>query len=248
MDCFLKNKLFELNIFDTVKNSYKLHSHENLCICSIKKGDMTFLHGKEELLLKPGQIIIFNKNQPHKLIKDDNVSDYHILHIFKECYIKDKIIDDQENFEYFISLKSDASIINFIYTFLDRYAVKSIETPEDKKIKKIKEYLDKNFIEEFSLEDIAKKFRLNPSYLSRKFKEQYGLSPLRYITNKRVHLSKEMLKNGEDISQISLKLGFFDQPHFYKAFKSIFQITPEKYKKGSGDSNNTITITRPLNK
>ena len=230
MDYFLKNKLFELNIFDTVKNSYKLHSHENLCICSIEKGVMTFLHGKEELSLKPGQIIIFNKNQPHRLKSETKVSNYHILHILKEGYIKDAIIDDKESFEYFISLKSDREIIRFIDIFLGRYAEKSLEVSKDEKIKDIKEYLDKNFEKEFSLEEIAKNFALNPSYLSRKFKEQYGLSPLRYVTNKRVHRSKEMLKNGEDISQISLKLGFFDQAHFYKAFKSIFHITPQKYK------------------
>ena len=246
MRYFLKNELFELNIFNSVKNSYKLHSHENLCICAIEKGEMSFLHGKEELFLKSGEIIIFNKNQPHRLKSYTKVSNYHILHIFKDSYIKDKIVNDKESFLHLISLKGEAKIINFIDAFLEKYAVKSIEIPEDEKIKQIKKHLDKNFLEEFSLEKIAKKFELNPSYLSRKFKEQYGLSPLRYITNKRVHLSKEMLKNGEDISQISLKLGFCDQAHFYKAFKSIFQITPEKYKKykkGSGDSNSTITIT-----
>ena len=230
MDYFLKNNFFELNIFSSVKNGYKLHSHENLCICSIKKGEMTFLHGKEEILLKPGQIIIFNKNQPHKLKSHTKVTNYHILHILKDSYIDDKIVEDEESFKDFISLKNDKEIMKFIDIFLDKYSAKHHDIVKDKKIKQIKEYLDNNFQDEFSLDEIAKKFALNPSYLSRKFKEQYGLSPLRYITNKRVHLSKEMLKNGEDISQISLKLGFFDQAHFYKAFKSIFHITPQKYK------------------
>jgi len=63
----IKTDKFELNIFSKIGANYKLHSHENLCICSIKKGEMLFFHDGEEVLLTPRKIIVFNTNQPHLL-------------------------------------------------------------------------------------------------------------------------------------------------------------------------------------
>ncbi len=230
----LKTKLFELNIFDTVTANYRLHSHENICICAIKKGEMLFFHDGDEVLLTPLKIIVFNTNQPHLLKSYENISKYHILHIYADRYIDTKLIEDSSTCRDFFSFCDtvlDGKKSSFIDSFLGAYGKKEQSLSKKSNFELVKRYIDKNIDKNLSLENIAKKFKLNSSYLSRGFKKEFGLSPVRYLLNRRVHLSKEMLDCGKDITQIALELGFCDQAHFYKAFKSIFAITPNEYKK-----------------
>ncbi len=230
----LKTKLFELNIFDSITANYRLHSHENICICAIEKGEMLFFHDGDEVLLTPLKIIVFNTNQPHLLKSYKGISKYHILHIFADSHIDVKLIEDSSTCRGFFSfcdavLKGNKS--DFIGEFLKTYGSNEKSFTKKSNFEAIKRYIDDNIDKNLSLETIAKKFNLNSSYLSRGFKKEFGLSPVRYLLNRRVHLSKEMLDCGKDITQTALELGFCDQAHFYKAFKSIFAITPNEYKK-----------------
>ena len=95
----------------------------------------------------------------------------------------------------------------------------------------IKKYLDKNYLEEFILEDLAKKFDLSVVHLIRVFKKEFGLPIHSYILNKKVHMAKELLSSNMSVSLIAQNSGFFDQSHLNRSFKRIFQITPKEYQK-----------------
>jgi len=194
---------------------------------------MLFFHDGDEVRLTPDKIIVFNTNQPHLLKSHKNISKYHILHIYADGYIEDKLIEKSSTCRAFFSFcdtvlrgkKSD-----FVEKFLSDFGKKEQNIEKKSNFEMIKSYIDKNIDKNLSLETIAKRFGLNSSYLSRGFKKEFGLSPSRYLLNRRVHLSKDMLDSGKDITQTALELGFCDQAHFYKAFKSIFAITPNEYK------------------
>ncbi len=229
----IKTKLFELNIFDSVTANYKLHAHENICICTISTGEMLFFHDGQDVLLTPGKIIIFNINQPHLLKEYKNISKYHILHIYAKSHIDLKLLEDSstcKDFSKFCKRVLDGKKSDFIDRFLDTYGTKEYDFVKKSSLDTVKIYIDENIDKNISLKTIANKIKLNRSYLSRRFKKEFGLCVSRYLFNRRVHLSKEMLDRGEDITQIALELGFCDQAHFYKAFKSIFAITPNEYK------------------
>ena len=95
----------------------------------------------------------------------------------------------------------------------------------------IKKYLDENYLEEFILEDLAKKFDLSVVHLIRVFKKEFGLPIHSYILNKKVHKAKELLSSNIPVSLIAQNSGFFDQSHLNRSFKRIFQITPKEYQK-----------------
>ena len=229
----IKTASFELNILDRVSTNYKLHTHENICICAINQGEMLFFHDGENVLLKPAEIIVFNTNQPHCLKHYHDITRYYILHIYKEAQLSPKIIRNPKLYQQFITFGAHAlkgETDGFIDEFLHHYQTSSDDALLDETFEAIKSYIDANLEQSLSLEALAQKTNRNSSYLSRGFKKKYGLSPSRYIFNKRVHLSKQLLDEGKDITQIALELGFCDQSHFYKAFKSIFSITPNEYK------------------
>ena len=232
IDC-VKTDVYELNIFNNIERNCKLHSHNNICICAVKKGEMVFFHDGEEITLSPNKIIVFNVNQPHKLKRYKNVSEYHILHIDSDEILFPKIIEDISTYEDFIdfsnhALKNERN--DFIEGFIKRYKKDKKSKEVNTNLEIVKFFIDKNIDKNISLEEMAKKANLNQSYLSRIFKRKYGLSPHNYVLNERVNRSKKLLEQGFDISQIALELGFYDQAHFYKAFKNSFLITPNEYK------------------
>jgi len=232
IDC-VKTDLYELNIFNNIERNSKLHSHNNICICAVKEGEMVFFHDGEEITLAPNKIIVFNINQPHKLKNYKNVSEYHILHINQYDALLPKIIESSSTYEDFMCF-SQKVLKNYKSDFVDRffetYKIDKKSKEVNKNLEIIKNFIDDNIDKNISLQEMAEKASLNQSYFSRSFKKKYGLSPHNYILNERVNRSKKLLEKGFDIAQIALELGFYDQAHFYRAFKNLFLITPNEYK------------------
>lgn len=103
------------------------------------------------------------------------------------------------------------------------------ETQEDYvyKAKKIIDY-NYNFI---TVETLSETLNLNPSYLCRIFTEKMGVSPKRYILNKKMERAKELLSTNASISAISNSIGFTDSFYFSRIFKKYEGISPSEYKK-----------------
>ncbi len=233
MGNFFKCEEFESNITNNISTNYKLHLHENLCICAIEEGSVEFEHRLGNFVLSPGKIAVFDAFLPHRLIKHKGVREYYILHIYKEYWIDKNVIDNKRWWREFLnsSKKIERSTLeDFIEKFIKSFSKKDSYNISTNRLKEIKALVDKNIHKDISLKSIADNFKLNSSYLSRAFKKEFGLPLSRYMLNRKIHISKKMLDDGMDISMVALELGFCDQAHFYKAFKSIFSITPNEYK------------------
>ena len=92
------------------------------------------------------------------------------------------------------------------------------------------EFTDENYLEEFTLEDLAVEFSLSAVHLIRVFKKEIGLPIHSYVLNKKVHKAKELIAENISIVEVALSSGFFDQSHLNRSFKRIFQITPKEYQ------------------
>lgn len=93
-------------------------------------------------------------------------------------------------------------------------------------------YIHNNFERDISLGDIAKFVFLSPSYFTRAFKEETGMSPISYLLKVRIERAKELLSDtGLKISDIALSVGFSNQQRFNEMFKKYTNITPLQYRK-----------------
>ncbi len=81
----------------------------------------------------------------------------------------------------------------------------------------------------FRLEDLAKEIYVSKFNLVRKFKEEIGLTPHSFLVQNRIRKAKELLDQNMKITEVGAEVGFFDQSHFVKAFKSVVGITPSEY-------------------
>lgn len=84
----------------------------------------------------------------------------------------------------------------------------------------------------FSLACLAKTARIHPVYLARKFRQINGCTVGEYIRKVRLEKAFELLmSDNKTLTEISCLTGFYDQPHFSRSFRNIFQFTPLKFRK-----------------
>lgn len=132
-------------------------------------------------------------------------------------------------------LEKEEKIVEFISELFLRFCDKNRAVHSYKRtsmhIKKIKSYIDDNFLEDILLEDIASHVKISVVHLIRLFKDEFSLSVHSYILNKKVHLAKELLSQNTPIAEAAQMSGFFDQSHLNRSFKRVFQLTPKEYRK-----------------
>lgn len=83
------------------------------------------------------------------------------------------------------------------------------------------------------VEQLCEQFSINKRTLQRLFSQYVGVAPKWVIQLYRLQNAAEALDKGadHDLLKLSADLGYFDQSHFIKDFKSIIGKTPEQYVK-----------------
>ena len=97
---------------------------------------------------------------------------------------------------------------------------------------RIKEYIDAHAEEKNDLSELSKIFFMSKTHLHRLFKDEYGVSPIKYLIDRKIELSKQLLENGDlRISDVAEALSFSDARHFSKTFLKHEGMLPSEYRK-----------------
>lgn len=100
----------------------------------------------------------------------------------------------------------------------------------------LKNYLDRNIMLNVKLVDLSKVIYRSPSQTIRIFKKYFGITPYKYLMNKKIEVAKLMLLNTNiSISEISLSLNFNDEHYFSNYFKYKIGIAPSKFRAQGGE-------------
>lgn len=92
-------------------------------------------------------------------------------------------------------------------------------------------YIENNYQQKISLEDVANNLNLSKHYLCNIFKKEVGKTMSLYINNLRIEQAKKMLlKPDNKIKEIFEKVGFSNQQYFSKVFKKITGMTVMEYR------------------
>jgi two-component system response regulator YesN len=99
-------------------------------------------------------------------------------------------------------------------------------------IHRIKQYIAQNSHRDISLETIAQEAGMSPFYISKSFKEQFGVNYIDYLTECRVERAKALLSDGErSLKEIAYEVGYRDPNYFSKVFKKCCGTSPTDYRK-----------------
>jgi len=96
-------------------------------------------------------------------------------------------------------------------------------------IQKACTYMESNFAELITLDDLSKLSGLNKYTLLRNFTKQRGVTPYQYLETIRIGEAKKLLEKGVNPLDAAMQTGFADQSHFTKFFKKLIGLTPKQY-------------------
>lgn len=97
---------------------------------------------------------------------------------------------------------------------------------------RVKEYLDTHYPEKITLDQLSGLFYINKFYLTRIFKEQFGMSVSAYLQQIRITRAKQLLRfTDRSIESIGAECGIGDANYFARMFKKIEGISPGEFRK-----------------
>lgn len=114
---------------------------------------------------------------------------------------------------------------------LSGFAIKNPEMIKNSTFREILNYINQNYCEPISFQNICKEHAMNPSYLSQVFQREIGTTFTNYLTGLRVGYARELLESTSlTISEISDKVGYDQYFYFSKIFKKIMGLSPRQYR------------------
>lgn len=96
----------------------------------------------------------------------------------------------------------------------------------------VSEYILEHYCEQIRLDELAERFLISESYLSRTFKDAVGVGITEYINVLRIRKAQELLENSKlSIAEIARTVGFESASYFGRVFQKHFEISPRQYRK-----------------
>lgn len=187
-----------------------------------------FSHIMKELLLS------WEENQyPQQWIEKVMLQ---IFVILQQCLYFSEESYEEMKLSIFSILELSSSVSNASNDIIQKLSVcitsaKAVPTEIHSAVEEIDKYIHEHYREPLNIAELAQKYHFNHSYLTRMFKKEKGLSPLRLINELRIHDAKSLLMDSPmSVREISEALGFSDQHYFSRIFKDFTGKTPKEYR------------------
>jgi len=108
----------------------------------------------------------------------------------------------------------------------------ALPQPTSALVKRALGYIHANFGRHMSRAEMAEAMGVSPSYLSRIFRQEVGLSPWECLTRFRIQTAKELLCGArESITEVAARTSFEDPAYFSRVFHQKVGCSPRAYRK-----------------
>jgi AraC-like DNA-binding protein len=210
---------YELLRIENFSFDFPIHFHKRLCIGKVISGEKFIRINNQERTISKNEIFLIPPYIAHSCKSNGNNN--YLIFCLKYNGINDlEILSVGAGY-----LKMDLEkMIKVINRNCNNISIKN------KIINYLIQYLEENYNSNIKIDDLANKLGYNKYYILHLFKEEIGISLHQYIIQLRIKRAKQ--KNGNNnLLNIALENGFFDQSHFIKHFKKYEGITPKEYYK-----------------
>lgn len=169
-----------------------------------------------------------------------SLTDFSLNHPIYHPHSKDLQEQMVKEMNYIISHPKESSfhLLGHLYLFFDYFiqSAKSTRLTQSSKmsdyyIQEAIHYMEQNFQNDISIEEIAAVCGINRSYLGKIFRYSIGRSPQEFLMNYRMVKATELLKlTTLSIADIGTAVGYGNPLHFSRAFKNIYGVSPREWR------------------
>lgn len=131
-----------------------------------------------------------------------------------------------------------SALFHLIYLLAEHLSVEKkdkVELKSEKnkhRITSIINYIDKNYQEDLTIEQLSEVFHLSEGHLSKLFKENLGMTIKAYISQTRAKEVKQALLTSDlPLIDIAIMCGFPNVKSMNKVFKDLYQCTPSQFRR-----------------
>lgn len=130
----------------------------------------------------------------------------------------------------------DTQMVGCLYLFLSHLIrmneQKTVGNPHQEYVANALRFIQYNYAEDISIDDIARYAGISRSQLYRAFLNDFGISPHAYLQRYRINEACSLLRNPNfSIAEVASSVGFDDPLYFSRVFKSIKQTPPSVYQR-----------------
>lgn len=115
----------------------------------------------------------------------------------------------------YVLLNTSRSLYASVFDFVDPWKIDVLE------------FLERNYMNELSMEEIANYTGRSLSTFKRDFKKYSDLSPQKWLVRRRLEAARELIhKGGRKVSEVCFEVGFKNLSHFSKVYKEMYGLPP----------------------
>ncbi len=150
-----------------------------------------------------------------------------VITVEDSAYVPLRTIYYYENIEVYIK-----KVGGFLSDIHSKISQEFEDYKNKQKIQKAITYIQENYSKDLNMAVVSNYISMNYSLFSLVFKEFTGMNFVNYVKKLRVERAKELLAcTDKRINEISLLVGYENEKHFMKVFKSIYGVSPSEYRK-----------------
>lgn len=116
--------------------------------------------------------------------------------------------------------------------FAECYEQNFVPKPQNSKIQNSVDYILANYKNgDLSIRDAADKSFMSEVYFRKLFKEEFGISPQKYIINLRIQNAAGLISTGYySLKEVAYMSGYNDYKYFSTEFKKALGVSPSEYR------------------
>lgn len=187
----------------------------------VKKKHLDEIEDEISIEDKKNDLIIWNAMYTREIVENGILTKY--LHpVYNKFYTLIPTLNNIKALQE-LELKMIDTYINLL--------INDVEVKDNFVINRILKHLHLNIESQISLKKLASEVNLSEGYISDCFKKHMGITIMKYAKKIRIDRAKVLLlTTNNSILEIGLTLGFHDQSHFHKVFKSFTGVSPSEYR------------------
>lgn len=231
--------------------------HKNIEILYFIEGNGEVMCDMQTYSVTVGDIFIINSNDIHTVRADNLVRYYCLIIDNKFCedngincdelrfchkiqddgirYLYNNIVETFKTRTEYYKSKLRVSVLNMLISIAENYIndiSDEFHERQTESIRNVLEYINENFSDDISVNDLAKYVGYSNAYLSRQFKKATSMSIVEYINYVRcVNASSKLSDGTKNVGEVALECGFKNFSYFSKTFKNVMGTLPSKITK-----------------